>query len=232
MNPQKNQPVESNELLHDLEGEVSEESAPLLRFIMEHGGKIATAVIIFLMVVGVSAVWNWYQGKQKAEVQQQLSAIMIGKKGAERIAPLKTLAESAPGSMRLAVYMTLGQTALEEGDNQTAAEAFDKAAKEDADGVMGMMASLSKATAMLKAGKSTEAMNIVTSVQARLPENDRPAFLQKMLADAALLAGQKDLAAKTYAAMADAAKGPEADFWRSRAEALGADSKPAAEQPK
>ena len=63
-------------------------------------------------------------------------------------------------------------------------------------------------------------------------KTDRRPQFQKMLADAALLAGQKDLAAKTYAAMADAAKGPEADFWRSRSEALGADSKPAAEQPK
>ena len=49
MNPQKNQGADDAPLLRDLQLEVSQESAPLLQFMLRHAGLIAGVLVLFVL---------------------------------------------------------------------------------------------------------------------------------------------------------------------------------------
>lgn len=230
MNPQKNQGAEESPLFRDLQAEVSSESAPLLQFMLRHAGLIAGAVILFLLVLAGTAVWKWHSGSTSAEARQELARIVLTGQGQERVKALAALAEKVPALVRLSTYLTLGQSALESGDFAVAATAYAKAAQEDADGALGMAATLGEAGALLKAGKNAEAVTLLQKLEARLPAEARSAQMRLMLAEAAARAGQKDLAAATYAALAKDVPGLDGDYFRARAEALSPASPGAGEK--
>ncbi len=230
MNPQKNQGAEESPLFRDLQAEVSSESAPLLQFMLRHAGLIAGAVILFLLVLAGTAVWKWYSGSTSAEARQELARIVLTAQGQERVKALSALAEKVPGPVRLSAYLALGQSALESGDFAAAATAYAKAAQEDADGALGMAAALGEAGALLKAGKNAEAVTLLQNLETRLSAEGRSAQVRLMLAEAAARAGQNDLAAATYAALAKDVPGLDGDYFRARAEALAPASAKAGEK--
>ena len=85
---------------------------------------------------------------------------------------------------------------------------------------MGLTAALGEAGSLLKAGKNAEALTLLQGLEPRLPVENRSVQFRQMLAEAAVKAGQKDLAARTYQALAQEVKGLDGDYYRVRAEAL------------
>ena len=85
---------------------------------------------------------------------------------------------------------------------------------------LGLAAALGEAGSLLKAGKNAEALTLLQGLEARLPGENRSVQLRQMLAEAAARAGQKDLAAKTYQALAQEVNGLDGEYFRVRAEAL------------
>ena len=220
MNPQKNQGEETSPLFRDLQAEVSSESAPLLQFMLRHAGIIAGVVILFLLVLAGTGIWRWYSGGKNEDARQELARVSMTMQGQERLKALAALADKAPSDVRLSVLLAWAQSALESGDAAVAAEVYAKAAKLDADGALGMAAALGEAGSLLKAGKNAEALTLLQGLEARLPGENRSVQLRQMLAEAAARAGQKDLAAKTYQALAQEVSGLDGDYFRVRAEAL------------
>lgn len=231
MNPQKNQGEETSPLFRDLQAEVSSESAPLLQFMLRHAGIIAGVVILFLLVLAGTGIWRWYSGGKNEDARQELARVSMTMQGQERLKALAALADKAPSDVRLSVLLAWAQSALESGDATVAAEVYAKAAKLDADGALGMAAALGEAGSLLKAGKNAEALTLLQGLEARLPGENRSVQLRQMLAEAAARAGQKDLAAKTYQALAQEVSGLDGDYFRVRAEALVPAAGSAPEKP-
>ena len=231
MNPQKNQGEETSPLFRDLQAEVSSESAPLLQFMLRHAGILAGVVILFLLVLAGTGIWRWYSGGKNEDARQELARVSMTMQGQERLKALAALADKAPSDVRLSVLLAWAQSALESGDAAVAAEVYAKAAKLDADGALGLAAALGEAGSLLKAGKNAEALTLLQGLEARLPGENRSVQLRQMLAEAAARAGQKDLAAKTYQALAQEVNGLDGEYFRVRAEALVPAAGSAPEKP-
>lgn len=231
MNPQKNQGEETSPLFRDLQAEVSSESAPLLQFMLRHAGIIAGVVILFLLVLAGTGIWRWYSGGKNEDARQELARVSMTMQGQERLKALAALADKAPSDVRLSVLLAWAQSALESGDAAVAAEVYAKAAKLDADGALGLAAALGEAGSLLKAGKNAEALTLLQGLEARLPGENRSVQLRQMLAEAAARAGQKDLAAKTYQALAQEVNALDGEYFRVRAEALVPAAGSAPEKP-
>ena len=231
MNPQKNQGEETSPLFRDLQAEVSSESAPFLQFMLRHAGIIAGVVILFLLVLAGTGIWRWYSGGKNEDARQELARVSMTMQGQERLKALAALADKAPSDVRLSVLLAWAQSALESGDAAVAAEVYAKAAKLDADGALGLAAALGEAGSLLKAGKNAEALTLLQGLEARLPGENRSVQLRQMLAEAAARAGQKDLAAKTYQALAQEVNGLDGEYFRVRAEALVPAAGSAPEKP-
>ena len=211
-----------SDILRDLQGEVSEESQPLLEFITRHGSLIATTVVLFLVVIGLSGLWNWYTAKQHREALAELARTEMRLQGAERVKALRELAQKVPSEATLAAWLAVGQASLEANDFTGAAEAFATAAKRDADGALGLAASLGQATSLLKADKAAEAVTLLQAIAAQNNDLGQSPALRQLLAQAAAKAGNTDLAAKTYQALAKDAQGLDSAYFAAQAEALSA----------
>ncbi len=219
MNSQKNQGTEEASLLRDIQAEVSTESAPLMQFILRHGTTIAGFVILFVLVLAGTGLWRWYDNTRNADARQELARLSMQTAGTEQVKALTTLAETVPEKIRFAAWMTVGQSALRSNDAATAAAAFAKAAGEH-DGVLGLAASMDEAGALLKAGKSAEALALLQKLLATLPGEIPAGQLKQMAAEAAQTANQPEQAARLYLELAHGAQGLEADYFRARARTL------------
>ena len=219
MNPQKNQGAGDAPLLRDLQAEVSHESAPLLQFMLRHAGLIAGALVLFLLVLIGAGIYNWHGDSRAEEARDALARATLQHSGADQVKALAQLAETAPASSRFAAYMTLAQSALANGDYDTAAQAYGKAAR-STDGAFGLSAALGEASALLTAGKSAQALTLLQGLQNALPGGASAPQLRQMLAEAAIAAGQKELAARTYLALARETDGVNSSYLRTRAAEL------------
>ncbi|SDF56802.1 hypothetical protein [Desulfovibrio legallii] len=223
MNPQKNQGAPDSPLLRDLQSEVSAESAPLLQFMLRHAGVIAGVVVLFLLVLGGTGVWRWYHTSRGEASREDLARIALLQSGADQMAALQKLAEEAHGSVRFAVRMTLGESALAANQPEVAAQAYAAAALDDPRGALGLAAGLNEAGALLRQDKAAEALTLLQKLQSGLPGEVRAPQLRQMLAEVAAAAGQPREAAKVYLALARETQGTGGGYFRARAERLAPD---------
>ena len=219
MNPQKNQGAEDSPLLRDLQAEVSSESAPMLQFMLRHAGTIASIVVLFVLVLAGTGIWRWYSTSKNDEARQSLARIVLQTSGPAQIKELAALAEKAPSDVKFSAYLALGQSAMSNGDNATAADAFAKAAKES-EGPLALIAGMNEAGAMLKAGKYADALALLQKLQAALPGEVTAPQLKQMMAEAAVAAGQTEQAARIYLALSREAQGLNSEYFRARATTL------------
>lgn len=231
MNPQKNQDASSSPFLKDIQAEVSAESAPLLQFITRYASAIASVVLLLLLVLGGMAIWNWYHGGKQEEARNELARINAQLKGKDRDAALAKLAENAPDGTKLFIYLSLGQSAQENGNPILAADAYAKAAQLDGDGALGLTAALGSVGSLLMQNENVQALALLQELEAKLPESARSVQLRQMLAEAAARAGKTGLAYKTYLGLAEEVKTPQGAYFRSRANALEAELSKAKAKP-
>ena len=220
MSERQNSEETKQGLLDGIQGEVSAESAPLLNFITRNASLNSGIVLLLLLVLGGMAIRNWYHKGKQEEARRELARINMELKDRDRDAALAKLAENAPESVKLFIYMSLGQSAQENGNPILAADAYAKAAKLDGDGALGLTAALGSVGSLLMQGEYNQALALLQELEARLPESARSVELRQMLAEAAARAGKTELAMKTYESLASEVKTPEAAYFRSRAESL------------
>lgn len=219
MNPQKNQGDVAPQLLHDLQSEVSEESAHLLQFIVRYAPAIASIVLALLLALGGMAIWKWYHGGRQDEAMAEVGRIGSALQGSERDAALEKLAKEAPEDSRLFIYMTLGQSAQENGNPVLAARAYASATELDRNGALGLAAAINGAGSLLMQNEGGQALALLQEIEGRLPEVTQAPGFRQMLAEAALMAGQKQTALVAYRALGQA-DGPEGAYFRARAAAI------------
>lgn len=221
---QDNYPVEQpssseSALLRDLQEEVTAETAPLLQFITRHAALIAGTVIVFLLVLAVSGILQWYNGSQVTKGREELARICEGQKSQDKIDALSALHDNVPEAMRVPVLLELAQAAFELGQGDRAAEAYAKAAASDS-GAIGIIAVFGEAGSKLKSGKNEEALALLQGLSNRLTTVSQSATLRQMIAEVAEKAGKNELAAMTWTSLAKEAEGMEKAYFQSRADAF------------
>lgn len=211
---------ENKSLLQDIQGEVSAESAPLLQFITAHASKIAGVVLALLLVLGGMGIWKWYHGGKQQEAREELTRIESQLKGKDRDKALDQLAQKAPDSVKLFIYLSLAKSAQENGDPVLSADAYSKAAKLEGDSALAITAALGSAGSLLAQGEYMQGLALLQELETKTPEAAKSLPFQQMLAESAYYAGKLDLARKTYTKLAGEEKTPESAYFLSRAEAI------------
>lgn len=219
MNQQKNQEPAMPQLMQDLQGEISDESAPLLQFIVRYAGLIATLALMLLLSLGGMGIWKWHKGKTLEEARADLLRICRDLSGAERDAALESLAARAPTEAKAYILMTLGKSAQASGNHQLAAHAFGRASEIDQNGALGLGAAINQAGALLMQNEPAKALTALQALEARKPELAQSPAFRQLLAETAGRAGQKALAASMYRGLAQG-DGPDSAYFLSRANAL------------
>lgn len=207
-------------LLGDLRAEVSAESAPLLQFIVTNSKAIAAVVVILLLALAGTGAWRWHAASRADQALDELARATLTTSGAERLKALSALAEKCPEEYRYGVLSALARSAVEAGDFERAAAAYDEAAQLEKGHPMGLAAELARAGVLLRAGKGEQALTILQTLESGMTEESRLDILP-LVADAAELAGKKDAAAAAYARLGEALPGEDGGFYRARAAELG-----------
>lgn len=207
-------------LLGDLKTEVSAESAPLLQFLVANSKAIAVVVLLLLIALAGTGIWRWHAASRAEEALAALAKARLTASEADRVKALATLAETTPEEFRYGVLSALARSAAEAGDLDRAALAYGEAARLDRGGPMGLAAELARAGVLLRAGRGEDALTLLRELEGALPEESRQELLP-LVADAAELAGKKDVAAAAYARLGEANPGEDGAFYRARAAELG-----------
>lgn len=211
-------------LLGGLQSEVSVEAAPLLGFIARHATLIMTLLALFVLVVVGIGARQWYVDKRDEEARLDLSRLTARQQSPAKLEALERFASSAPDAVRVAALMELGLSALADGDVDKAAVAYGRAAALDKDQPMGLLAALSQAEVLVRAGKNAEAVTLLETLENTVSESMRPR-VRNLLAVAAVRAGKPERAVKAYEDLAAGARGDDAAFYRFRIEQLRAAGK-------
>lgn len=223
-----NQPVGpqgqgSSDLLHELQSEVTTETAPLLQFLMNHAAVIMAGLGLFALGLAALGSYNWYAGNRLQEGQDALARIAIAKQGQERLAALEAFAQQAPARMTVAVQLELAAAAIEVKDYAKASKAYATAAAVAPDSASGLLAAFNQAQSMLAAGKAAEALTVLDALLPRVGEGSETR-VRLVQAEAALAAGKPDVALKSFETLAAKAQGAEKEYLESRVFALRAEA--------
>ncbi len=212
---------DSTALLSDLQSEVSTEAAPLLEFILKHAGKIAAALALFALVLAGTAGYNWYASRAADQARLDLARLVITTQGKDKVKALEAFAAEAPRAARAAALLALGDAALEVKEYDRAAAAFGRLAEADKDGALGLLAAYNQGEVLNRAGKHAEALAVFEKLENQMPESTRNT-VRGVLAQTAVQAGQPERARAAFEALAASSTGPEAEYFRFRAQQLAA----------
>lgn len=221
MNSQKNQGAMPSPILQDLQAEVTAETAPLLQFIVKNANLIISIVVLFLLTLAITGIWQWYNNKETTNALNSLVDIELNlqrDKKSDALKDLETFTKQAPSSIHLYSLMLLAQAQNNQNKFNEASETYSQIAREDADGAIGLIAMFDQASSLLNAKQYAEALKILQTLEDRLPAESRSPQLRQIIGETALLAGQKDLAIKTYQALSREVQGLDGEYFRSRAE--------------
>lgn len=192
-----------NPLFGGIQEEVAAENAPLLNFITRYAGIIAACAILLLLVLAGMGIWNWWSAKKDNELRMEIARILLQKDINAQYGALEKLAKDAPASVKFSIYMTLAQLAREKGDFTLAAKAYANAANLDVKGSLGLAAALGEVGSLMEQKKYDEAITRIQELEKRAPNVKNSLYVQQLMADAALKAGNKQLAMEIFRKLAD-----------------------------
>lgn len=202
-----------------LQGEVSGEAAPLLRFVLDNARYIAAGLGVLVLAAGAGAGYRWWAAEKAREAQADLGVITVAKSGADRVQALEAFLAKAPSGVRNAVLLDLAATAMELKDYDKAASAWERLAA--ADGATGVVARIGRAQALSQAGKDAEALAVLEGLESSVSEISRNA-VRGQLAVVAERAGKLDRAVAAYEQLMASESAGNKDYFKSRAAALKA----------
>ena len=135
-------------ILRDIESEVTQETRPLLQFIVNNAKLIIGVVVGLLAALAVAGAWRWHTQSQQEALQGELGQIMHQKATPEQLATLEKLAKDAPARLQAAVYAVEAQSALAQQNYAKAAEAYGRVARSLADMPLGVLGSVNEAASL------------------------------------------------------------------------------------
>jgi len=202
-----------------LQGEVSGEAAPLLRFVLDNVRYIAAGLGVLVLAAGAGSGYRWWAAEKAREAQAELGVISVTKAGADRVQALEAFLAKAPSDVRYAALLDLAAAAMEMKDYDKAATAWERLAA--VDGATGVVARIGRAQALSQAGKDAEALAVLEGLENSVSEISRNA-VRGQLAVVAERAGKLDRAVAAYEQLMASESAGNKDYFKNRAEALKA----------
>lgn len=233
MRPVDNKPLSADPaLVANIKSEVSQESRPLLEFIISNSRIIVGVVVLLVVALLGTGIYRYVEGSRRADTLDQLARIMQAQPSADQLAALESLSASCPSGMRVAVAVAMVRSAVAQNQPEKAEEAYAMVSKAEYDSPVGLAAAINQAGMLMKAEKYAEGVKVLQGLLPRLtPETGGQARL--MLAEGAARAGQYELAAGTYEELEKAtATALDKDYYAARANELRALARAGAEDAK
>lgn len=203
-------------IFSDIQSEVGAEQAPLLQFITKYASWIAGGVILLLIILGAMALWNWHQTGKLEEAQTKLSEINLKMSGQDKEKALQDLLATAPDSLKLYIYMELGQTARELGNADLALSAYDKAAELGESSALGFAAQLGSVGILLSKDDYAQALAKMQKISQASPSVGQMSQFRLLFAEIAEKAGNKEAALTAWQELAAQAPEREAAYYQQK----------------
>ena len=190
----------------------------LLQLPLLYWKQTLAGVLVVVAAAGGYALYGAYQKSQVEKAETELGSIILAKKGAERLAALEALAESAPAGARDGIWLAAAQTATDMGDFTKAAAAWDAVSKTAPAG-MKTVAGLGYAAALSKAGQDAKAVEVLETLSVSAPK-PFAMTVDRQLAVAAEAAGAWDKALAAFERMKADGHVQNAGYIDARIEAI------------
>jgi len=213
------EPNSSQEILKELQSEVSVEAAPLMQFIVRHATLIMVSVGIFAVVLAGVGSYNLYSSSQLEKMQNELATIVMITDAQKRFIALEEFAKTVPEGVRLATLLELASVAISIEKYDTAINSYAEIAKDGGDDPLAQIAMLNQAEILLRVGKANESLALLEKLELQINSNSKIVMLS-ILAEAAILANQPERAINAFEELAASTSGAEADFFRYRGKIL------------
>jgi len=212
-------------MMGGLQSEVSVEAAPLLQFITRHVAVIVGVIVLLIIAIVATGVYQWQSEKAEREAHLALGKVLTSTTGEAKVTALDALLKDAPASLREGMQLELALAALEAEQYDKAAEAFGAVAKADST-AMGTAAGLNQAAVLLRGNKADEALAVLEGLERTAPEPMLPQVLTSV-AMAAEAAGKPERAIKAYESLIALGDSEATSYFEARIRALRAPAAPA-----
>lgn len=184
-------------VMANIQSEVAAESRPLLEFIVKNAKYIIALIVLLLVALCGTAVYNYVQEGDREDTLTELAKIMATPASAQQLTALEQLAGTAPSSMRTAIAVAEVHSALAQGLADKAEKAYGVVAQSGYDTPIGLAAAINQAGVLMNNQQYEAGVRILQALLPRLtPQTGVQARM--MLAEGAARAKQYELAAKTY----------------------------------
>ncbi len=187
----------ADDLLKEMQGEISPEATPLWQFINDNAPKIAAIVVGLVVIIGGYAFYRGYHENVVVETKEQLALIISQKDDAKTLADLEKLKATAPSEVLTAVELEIARYATLQNDFEKAKNAFDYVMKQEKYSALGITAAMNAAALYVHTGDNESAIKIYEDIVSHCPK-DVQSVVYFQLGEAAEKVGQKEKAIKAY----------------------------------
>lgn len=168
MSQQKNATI-----IDSIQSEVAKEASPLMEFLVRNSKRILAVVLLIAVAAAAYGGWTVYHESKLEDAREELGLILLKPESAEKLAALKTFAESAPDEYKTGAYLAIASSAERAGDYVLAAEAWGEVVK-STDAPMHFVAQLGLASALKNQGKDEEALRMLEDMLTGAPADMSP----------------------------------------------------------
>ena len=189
----------TEQLLREMQDEISPEATPLWQFVNDKAPAIATIVVSLVIVIAGFAFYQGYQESSFKDAKMQLSIIISNTNDAERLSALEAYKNEAPTKILVAIELEIAQASMLLGDLVKAQSAFTYVKNEEGNSPLGISATINIGDILASQGEFQKAIDTYESVVEQMPVTLRAA-LYADIGDVAASGNLKEKAISAYRA--------------------------------
>lgn len=211
-------------LLREMQEEISPEAAPLWQFVNDNAPKIATAVIGLVLIIAGFAFYHGYQESALEKARIELATIISNPQEAQRLKALETFYINAPSELSVGINYEMARAALLSGDTNKAETCFLAVIAEEGKSALGVTASVNLADMYAKAQEAQKALDIYESIVNVVP-SDMQVMVYLNIADIAAAANMNEKAITAFQKVIDSMpqtqdNGQDIEYFKARIQEL------------
>lgn len=187
----------ADDLLKEMQQEISPEATPLWQYINDHAPKIAAVVIGLVLIIGGYAFYRGYHESNLDDAKQELAMILSKKDSAAVLGELEAFKKSAPSELATAADLEIARFAVQQEDYEKAVKAYEAVMQKEGYSSLGIVSAMNAAGLYAKTGKFAEAVKIYEDIVGHCSE-DVQAMVYFQIGEMTERLNQKDKAVKAY----------------------------------
>ncbi len=159
----------ADQLLREMQEEISPEATPLWTFINDNAPKIVAVVVSLVVVISAYAFFQGYQESKLEDAQIELSRLVSTADNAERLKALEAFKTSAPAEVLLGVELEIARAAIALNDTAKAENAFMAVKEEEGMSPLGVAVAFNLADLYVQKGEAKKALDLFNSMVDDIP---------------------------------------------------------------